>query len=44
MVEYAVPRDHRVNLKESSKSDKYLDLISELKKKTNPRTVEEYVI
>ena len=33
IVEFAVPVDHRVNLKESEKKDKYLNLARELKKK-----------
>ena len=32
-MDFAVPADHRVKLKESEKKDKYLDLTSELKKK-----------
>ena len=32
MVDFAVPADHRINLKESVKKDKYLDLARELKK------------
>ena len=35
MVDFAVPADHRVNLKESEKKDKYLDLARELKKLWN---------
>ena len=31
----AVPADHRINLKESEKKDKYLDLARELKKLWN---------
>ena len=31
-VNFAVPADHRINLKESEKRDKYLDLARELKK------------
>ena len=31
----AVPADHRINLKESEKKDKYLDLTRELKKPWN---------
>ena len=31
-MEFDVPVDHRVKLKESEKKDKYLDLIRELKK------------
>ena len=32
IVEFAVSADHRINLKESEKKDKYLDLARELKK------------
>ena len=32
IVEFAIPADHRVKLKESEKRDKYLDLARELKK------------
>ena len=32
IVNFAVPTDHRINLKESEKKDKYLDLARELKK------------
>ena len=32
IVDFAVPAYHRINLKESEKKDKYLDLASELKK------------
>ena len=32
IVDFAVPADHRINLKESEKKDKYLDLVRELKK------------
>ena len=32
-LDFAVPADHRVRLKESEKKDKYLDLARELKKK-----------
>ena len=32
-VDFAVPADHRIKLKESEKKDKYLDLARELKKK-----------
>ena len=34
-VDFAVPADHRINLKESEKKDKYLDLARELKKLWN---------
>ena len=32
LLNFAVPTDHRINLKESEKKDKYLDLARELKK------------
>ena len=32
IVEFAVPADHRIKLKECEKIDKYLDLVRELKK------------
>ena len=32
IVDFAVPADHRINLKEREKKDKYLDLARELKK------------
>ena len=32
IVDFAIPADHRVKLKESEKRDKYLDLTRELKK------------
>ena len=35
IVDFAVPVDHRINLKESEKKDKYLDLARELKKLWN---------
>ena len=35
IVNFAVPADHRMNLKESEKKDKYLDLARELKKLWN---------
>ena len=35
IVDFAVPADHRINLKESEKKDKYLDLARELKKLLN---------
>ena len=35
IVDFAVPADHRINLKESKKKDKYLDLARELKKLWN---------
>ena len=33
IVNFAVPADHRMNLKENEKKEKYLDLARELKKK-----------
>ena len=35
IVDFAVPADHRMNLKECEKKDKYLDLPRELKKLWN---------
>ena len=35
IVDFAVPTDYRINLKESEKKDKYLDLARELKKLWN---------
>ena len=35
IVDFAIPADHRINLKECKKQDKYLNLARELKKKTN---------
>ena len=32
IVDFAVPTDHRINLKERQKKDKYLDLAREFKK------------
>ena len=32
IVDFAVPADHRINLKKSEKKDKYYDLARELKK------------
>ena len=34
-MDFAVPADHRIKLKESEKKDKYLDLARELKKPWN---------
>ena len=34
IVDFAVPADHRIKLKESEKEDKYLDLAREFLKKT----------
>ena len=35
IVDFAVPADHRIKLKECEKKDKYLDLAKELKKLWN---------
>ena len=35
IVDFAVPADHRIKLKESEKKDKYLDVARELKKLWN---------
>ena len=35
IVDFALPADHRINLKESEKKDKYLDFARELKKLWN---------
>ena len=35
IVDFAVPADHRINLKESEKKDKYFNLARELKKLWN---------
>ena len=35
IVDFAFPTDHKINLKESKKKDKYLDLARELKKLWN---------
>ena len=35
IVDFAIPVDHRINLKESEKKDKYIDLARELKKLWN---------
>ena len=44
-MDFAVPVDHRVELKESEKKDKYMDLARELKKHWNrKRTVIPIVI
>ena len=37
IVDFAVPADHRINLKESEKKDKYLDLARELKRVWNTK-------
>ena len=35
IVDFAVPADHRINLKESEKKNKYIDFAKELKKLQN---------
>ena len=32
MIDFAIPADHRIKLKEREKKDKYLDLARELKR------------
>ena len=45
IVDFAVSADHRINLKECEKTDKYLDLARELKKLWNmPVTIIPIVI
>ena len=45
IVDFAFPEDHRINLKESEKKDKYLDLARELKKLWNMKvTIMPFVI
>ena len=45
IVDIAVPADHRINLKECEKKDKYLDLARELKKLWNMKvTIASIVI
>ena len=39
IVDFAVPADHRINLKESEKKDKYLDLTRELKNLGNMKVM-----
>ena len=38
-MDFAVPADHRIKLKESEKKDKYLDLARELKKLWNIKVI-----
>ena len=42
IVDFAVPADHRKQLKECKKKDKYLDLARELKKKTVEHENDDY--
>ena len=39
IVDFAVLADHRINLNESEKKDKYLDLVRELKKLWNMKVM-----
>ena len=39
IVDFAVPADHRINLKENEKKDKYLNLARELKKLWNMKVM-----
>ena len=41
IVDFAVPADYRISLKESEKNDKYLDLARELKK-TGEHAIDNY--
>ena len=43
-LDFAVPADHRIKLKEWEKKDKYLDLTRELKKKTVEHAGDNYTI
>ena len=43
-MDFAVPADHKVKIKENEKRDKYLDLARELKKKKNFWNMKETVI
>ena len=42
IVDFSVPADHRIKLKECEKKDKYLDLARELKKKTMEHAGDNY--
>ena len=45
IVDFAIPADHRINLKECEKKDQYLDLARELKKLWNMKvTIVQIVI
>ena len=44
IVDFAVPADHRINLKESEKKDKYLDLARESKKLWNMKVTVEPIV
>ena len=45
MIDFAIPADHRIKLKEWEKKDKYLDLARELKKLWDMKvTIEPIVI
>ena len=42
IVDFGVPTDHRIKLKESEKKDKYLTLVRELKKQTMEHEGDDY--
>ena len=42
VVDFAVPVDHRIKLKESDENDKYVDVARELKKKTMEHDDDNY--
>ena len=42
IVNFVVPADHRIKLKESEKKDKFVDLARELKKKTMEHESDNY--
>ena len=44
IVDFAVPADHRIKLKECEKRDEYLDLVRELKKKNKLRNMKVTII
>ena len=44
IVDFAVPADHRIKLKESEKKDKYLDLARELKKLWNMKVTMALIV
>ena len=39
LVDFSVPADHRIRIKESEKIEKYLDLARELKKLYNAKVI-----
>ena len=44
IVDFAIPADHRIKLKEREKKDKYLDLARELKKLRNMKVPIEPIV